>query len=163
MSNIINFAGKSAEYERDQEVWRLLLASFSPRAIADRLKITVDEVHRSQARMSGGVTPDFRSRQMQLMLEQVKELQQGFYIKARQGDYDAATFVLRSHDMVARLLGLYAPPMRDEPLDDVKTRRSSTTDEVGDLIDEIRGVKTRTIEGEVVPKKDDGDGGSLPQ
>ena len=110
--------------------------------------------------MSGGVTPDFRSRTMQLILEQVRELQQSFYVKSRQGDYDAAIIQLRAQDLICRMLGLYAPPARDEPLDDLKTKRMTTTEEIGALIDEIRGKRDRTIDGEVVPPKpeDSGDG-----
>lgn len=161
VADIIKFQDAAATFERDKKVWQMLLAFMPPRKIADKLKISIDEVHQSQARMSGGVTPDFRSRQMQLIMEQVKELQHSFYDKAKDGDYDAAIIQLRSHDLMARLLGLYAPPMREEPLDDIKHRKSNTTEEISDLIDEIRGKHSRTIDGEmkdVTPESEGGDG-----
>lgn len=147
MAEVIVFQDKAAEFERDKEAMKLAMAFTSRRKIAERLNMTVEDVTASIARMSGGVTPDFRAREMQLILEQVRELQQSFYIKARQGDYDAAVILLRGFDQVCRMLGLYAPPMRDEPMDDLKVKRT-TTEEIGELIDEIRGKKHRTIDNE---------------
>jgi hypothetical protein len=153
-TNLDRFDDAAATYERDMAVWQMLRAYEQPRDIARKLHCTIDEVHASGIRMSGGVTPDFRSRMMQLILEQVRDLQRAFHDKARKGDYDAATIELRGQDQICRMLGLYAPPMRDEPLDDLKPKRTST-EELRDVLNELIG-KDCTIEGEVI--KEEGDG-----
>lgn len=154
---VVIFRDAAEQFERDTKAWDMAMAYVRPQKIAQRLSMSVEEVHASIARMSGGVTPDFRSREMQMILEQIRELQAAFHLKAKDGDYDSAVIQLRSLDLRARMLGLFAPPMRDDPLDEIKTHPQSSTERIHSVLDELCG-ENHMIEGEVVKDQPPDDG-----
>ena len=154
-ADIIKFDDAAATWERDKRVMSSRLAGTSLREIAEHEGCSVDEIEGSIIRMSGGVSPHFRERHMQLSLDRLDKLLRAHYTAALKGNYDASVIYLRTIEMSGRFLGLFPPPQSDTSLDKLKPRISST-DEIRDALDELLGRKA-TIEGEVVRK--DGDDG----
>ena len=153
-ADIIKFGDAATTWERDKRVMSSRLAGTSLREIAEHEGCSVDEIEASIIRMSGGVSPNFRERHMQLSLERLDRLLRAHYTAALKGNYDASVIYLRTIEMSGRFLGLF-PPQSDTSLDKLKPKISST-EEIRDALDELLGRKS-TIEGEVVRK--DGDDG----
>jgi hypothetical protein len=162
-ADVVKFEDAAATFDRDRRVFRLRLAGTSVRKIAEQLKCTPDEVNASIVRMTGGVSPDLRARTIQLELERLDEMQQGFYLDSlttneRKGNFDSAVIVLRIMERRARLLGLDVPVRHDAPLDDMAGRQTST-DRIRSVIDRLTGKTDRTIDGEIVKGEEGGGGG----
>lgn len=108
----------------------------SARDIADTLGISVEQVHTSIARMTGGASPELRMRAMLLDLERLDKMILTFQAKAAgdpgkgvSPDAEAAGVLLRCLEQRARLLGLYAQPRSastDDPLDNAGPKENST-------------------------------------
>jgi len=153
-ANIIKFAEDEAtKWERDKRVMSSRLAGTSLREIAEHEGCTIEDVETSIVRQSGGVSPNFRERHMQLSLERLDRLLRAHYTAALKGNYDASVIYLRTIEMSGRFLGLFPPPQPDTSLEKLKARVSST-EEMRDALDELLGRKS--IEGEVVKETEGG-------
>src|SRR5215510_2409735 len=95
MGQIIPIRDAAASLELDRKVFRLRLAGASVRKIADELGCTLDEVEGAVARMCGAVTPQMRTRAIQLDLDRLDAFQQAHYEKALAGDVDATVVSLK--------------------------------------------------------------------
>jgi hypothetical protein len=152
-ADIIRFDDITESWERDKRVMNMRLAGIPPREIAEHEGCGIDEVEASVARMSGGVSPHFRERHMQLSLERLDKLLRAHYQAALRGNYDASVIYLRAIEMSGRFLGLFPPPHTETSLDKLKPKVTST-EEIREVLDELVG-KNRTIEGDVVDKGGD--------
>jgi len=130
------------------------MASASLRDIAEHESITIDEVETIIARMSGGVSPHFRERHMQMSLEQLEKVKRANYAAMLKGTYDASVIYLRAIEMSCRLLGLFPPPQTDASLEKLRPKVTST-DEMRAVLDELMGKTDRTIDGQA-ERKDEG-------
>jgi len=152
-SNIIRFLeDEAAKWERDKRVMSSRLAGTSVREIAEHEECSVEEVETSIVRQSGGVSPNFRERHMQLSLERLDKLLRAHYTAALKGNYDASVIYLRTIEMSGRFLGLFPPPQADANLDKLKPNVSST-EEIREVLDELLGRKS-TIDGEVINREE---------
>lgn len=160
VADIIKFGDAAASFERDKRVLNARLAGVSTREIAERESCSTSEVEASVIRMSGGVSPHFRERHMQLALERLDNLLRAHYPAALRGDYDASVIYLRTVEMSCRMLGLFPPPQTETSLDKLKPKVSST-EELRAILDELTGRAKPIIEG-TANSTDDDDGRPLP-
>jgi len=152
-ANVIKFVeDEAANWERDKRVMSSRLAGTSLREIAEHEGCSIEDVETSIVRQSGGVSPNFRERHMQLSLERLDRLLRAHYTAALKGNYDSSVIYLRTIEMSGRFLGLFPPPQPDAPLDKLKPIESST-EEIRSVLDELMGRKS-TIEGQVVAQQD---------
>lgn len=147
MGEIVKFDDAAETFKRDRRVQKLLLAGQQPRDIAEELECSIDEVHASQLRMSGGVPPDFRARIMHLDLERLDRLHNAFWTAAINGDAEAAKICLRVTDHRDRLLGLYPLPTREQQMDE--RPRETSTERIRAALAEIEA-EEKMIDGEVI-------------
>ena len=152
-ANVIKFVEDEAvNWERDKRVMSSRLAGTSLREIAEHEGCSIEDVETSIVRQSGGVSPHFRERHMQLSLERLDRLLRAHYTAALKGNYDASVIYLRTIEMSGRFLGLFPPPQPDAALDKLQAPVSST-DDIRNVLDELLGRKS-TIDGEVVTRED---------
>jgi|GEM_PF-4555395 len=155
-SNISKFfQDEAANWERDKRVMSSRLAGTSIREIAEHECCSIEEIEGAIIRQSGGVSPNFRERHMQLSLERLDRLLRAHYTAALKGNYDSSVIYLRTIEMSGRFLGLFPPPQPDNSLDKLQPLVSNT-EEMRDALDELLGRPKRTIDAE--PPKDGGDG-----
>jgi hypothetical protein len=147
-ADIVSFEDAAEAFERDKKVIALLISGAARRRIAEQLGITVGEVDAAHVRMVGGLPPDFKARTMQLMLERADALLSGHWLKAKGGDVKSADIVLKVERHRASLLGLYPLPVRDDAMDDLKEKETST-EYYERVLDELQGKGRQTIDGVV--------------
>jgi len=155
MAQIIPFDDLAASLERDRKAFRLRLAGLSVRRISEELDCTTDQVDASLSRMLGGITPELRTRTIQLELERYDEFQRALYAKAAGGDCEAINTSLKISEARRKLLGLEPPPRSEDLLVRALTAaQESTSDRIQRALDRIAG---KAIDGEVVqPKQTEG-------
>ena len=130
-ADIVKFGEAAAQFERDRRVFRMRVDGCSARDIADTLNCTIEQVHTSIARMTGGASPEMRMRAMLLDLERLDKLLLTFQKKCvgDEPDPEHAGVVLRCLEQRARLLGLYAQPRNgNDPLDDAGGPKETSTE-----------------------------------
>ena len=156
-ANVIKFEDAAATWERDKRVMASRLAGTSLREIAEHENCSVDEVENAIVRQSGGVSPNFRERHMQLSLERLDRLLRAHYAAALKGNHDSSIIYLRVIEMSGRFLGLFPPPQPDAGSLEKLRQNVSSTEEIRNVLDELLG-KNSTIDGEVVHREDSDDG-----
>jgi hypothetical protein len=85
---------------------------------------------------------------MQLMLERADALLNGHWVAAKAGNVKNADIVLKVERHRASLLGLYPLPVRDDAMDDLKEKETST-EYYERVLDELQGKGPKTIDGVV--------------
>lgn len=165
-ADVVKFENAAMQYERDRKVFAMRLAGSSSRAIATALGCSIDAVHASIVRMTGGVSPELRARTVMIELERLDDMQRGFYELAlpdpennRKPDAEAAGVVLRIQERRAKLLGLDQLPRGDAALEEMmRVGRETSTEKISRALDQLLG-KTTMIEGKALPEPGDkGDG-----
>jgi len=130
------------------------IAGISLREIAEHEACSIEEIETAVVRMSGGVSPHFRERHMQLSLERLDKLLRAHYQKAVTGDYDSSVIYIRTVELSCRLLGLFPPPQSDASLDKLRPQTTST-EKIREVFDALIGKTDRVIEGEAVENPSD--------
>lgn len=152
-ADIVKFGEAAAQFERDRKVFKLRVAGVATRDIASELNITVEQVHTSIARMTGGASPELRMREMLLDLARLDKMLESFLVKSTGEEPNAehAGVALRCLEQRARLLGLYAQPRsgsNEDPLENSGPKETST-ERLKRALDMVKGTTT-TIDAEPV-------------
>ena len=156
-AEVVSYEDAAARFERDRKVFRLRLNGVPVRQIAETLHCTPEEAQAAVIRMCGGVTPDLRTRTIEIDLERLDDLNQIYYQKARAGDHEACALVIRLMERRARMLGLDIQPRGETALHESMPRPQTSTDKIMEALERL--AHGPVIEGEAVeePKPVGGD------
>jgi len=152
MGEVIQYDA-AAELERDRNAFRMMLEGDPVSEIARELKCNVADVYAAQHRMCAGVTPEFRTRVLEIEIARAEALNKVFYKKAIAGDIEAANWCMRRAERMSKWLGLDVLPRGDAVTDD--SREPSSFEKIHEMILRI-GRKGPMIDGEVVEAPEDG-------
>ncbi|HKA81571.1 MAG TPA: hypothetical protein VKD43_16150, partial [Xanthobacteraceae bacterium] len=152
-ADVIHIDDVASRFERDRKAFRLRLNGVPVWQIAETLQCSAHEVDASLKRMCAGVTPELRSKTVELDLERLDDLMQVYFLKARGGDKEAANLVIRMMDRQSRFLGLDVLPQATAARD--QTREPKGFEKIREAI--YRVARGPVIDGEAVEVKDNKD------
>lgn len=146
-AEVVHYEDAAERFKRDRMVFRLKLLGMPAWQIAEELKCTPDDVQSSMIRMCAGVTPELRARTVAVELERLDDLNQIYYAKARAGDYDACSLVIRLMERRARMLGIDIQPRGESALHEAMPQPQSSVDKIMEALNRL--AHGPVIDGEV--------------
>jgi|SRR5215470_9276856 len=153
-AEVIQVEDAHEKFERDRKIFRLALNGVPAWQIAEQLHCSRQDVEAGVTRMCAGVTPELKARTVELNCERLNDLYQQWFMRARNGSYEALRGVISIMDRQSKFLGLDVLPqaaaVRDEK------REPKSFEKIREAV--YRIARGKVIEGEAVEIKDAKDG-----